>query len=364
MISGTMLGHANSRMCSLTGKKDIMFGGMPLLLVGDHHQLPAIKATPWYRSLVEDANPGGRSMYNGADAPVPGSPSQMGLRLLETARRWTLTRLMRAAGDDAFIDAQKRMRRTDVAQPIDQALLAQLYPLSAADVLADEEWLFAPMAVLTQLERDHWNVAQAEAFAKTFGLPLFKWKLKIADNEVDEKLHVGLYKEEPTLWGWYVRGAPVLLTENVKSTRGLVNGTPGVLDSLTFKGEGTDVAIDAQLEQARDAERQSAQPGGYVGVAIEVPRPTAVHIRVGGGKWHGVDMDVTAADIDGEPVVPLLVHKDQQKVVLRGAYAAIEGAPKESTVKMHAFMFASGLERSGVQGGRADPLGRLLRTCL
>ena len=41
-------------------------------------------------------------------------------------------------------------------------------------MLADEEWLFAPLAVLTQLERDHWNVAQAEAFAKTFGLPLFK----------------------------------------------------------------------------------------------------------------------------------------------------------------------------------------------
>ena len=168
MISGTMLGHADSRLRSLTGKKDIMFGGMPLLLVGDHHQLPAIKATPWYRSLVENANPGG------AAAPVPDSPSQIGLRLLQTKRRVTLTRLMRAAGDDAFIDAQKRMRRTDVAQPIDQALLDRLHPLSMADVLADEEWLFAPLAVLTQLERDHLNVAQAEAFAKTFGLPLFK----------------------------------------------------------------------------------------------------------------------------------------------------------------------------------------------
>ena len=184
-------------------------------------------------------------------------------------------------------------------------------------------------------------------------------------------MYAGLYKDEPTLWGWYVRGAPVLFTENVESTRGLVNGTPGVLDSLTFKGEGTDAAGDdplrvAQLEQARDAERQSAEPGGYVGEAIEVPRPTAVHIRVGGGKWHGVDMDVTADDIGepGEPVVPLLVHKNQQKVVLRGAYAAIEGAPEETRVKMHAFMFASGLERSGVQGGRADPLGRLLRTRL
>ena len=184
-------------------------------------------------------------------------------------------------------------------------------------------------------------------------------------------MYAGLYKDEPTLWGWYVRGAPVLLTENVKSTRGLVNGTPGVLDSLTFKGEGTDAAGDdplrvAQLERARDAERQSAEPGGYVGAAIEVPRPTAVHIRVGGGKWHGVDMEVTAADIGepGEPVVPLLVHKDQQTVVLRGAYAAIEGAPEETRVKMHAFMFASGLERSGVQGGPADPLGRLLRTRL
>jgi hypothetical protein len=364
LVDSKMMGQVDMRLRHLTGK-DIMCGGIPLLLVGDHHQLPPIQATPWYRSLVEDANPGG------AAASLPDSASQIGLRVLESSGSVTLTRLMRAEGDDDFIDAQKRMRRTAVAQPIDQALLDRLRPLSAADVSADEEWLFAPLAVLTQLERDHCNVEQAKAFARTFGLPLFKWKLPIAGKDVDEKLHAGLYEEEPTLWHWYVRGAPVLLTENVKSTRGLVNGTPGVLDSLTFKGEGTDAAGDdplrvAQLERARDAERQSEQPDGYVGEAIEVPRPTAVHIRVGGGKWHGVDMDVTADDIGepGEPVVPLLVHKNQQKVVLRGAYAAIEGAPEEATVKMHAFMFASGLERSGVQGGRADPLGRLLRTRL
>ena len=113
---------------------------------------------------------------------MPNLASQIALRVLKSARRVTLKRLMRAAGDDAFIDAQKRMRRTDVAQPIDQALLDRLHPLSRADVSADEEWLFAPMAVLTQLERDHWNVEQAKAFAKTFGLPLFKWKLKIADR--------------------------------------------------------------------------------------------------------------------------------------------------------------------------------------
>jgi hypothetical protein len=43
----------------------------------------------------------------------------------------------------------------------------------------------------------------------------------------------------------------VLLTENVKSTRGLVNGTPGVLESLTFKGEGTDAAGDDPLRVAQ-----------------------------------------------------------------------------------------------------------------
>ena len=81
---------------------------------------------------------------------------------------------------------------------------------------------------------------------------------------------------------------------------------------------------------------------------------------------HTVDMDVTAADIGvlGEPVVPLLVHSVAEEVVLRGTYAAIEGAPEETRVKMHAFMFALGLERSRVQGGPADPLGRLLRTRL
>ena len=36
------------------------------------------------------------------------------------------------------------------------------------------------------------------------------------------------------LWQYFVAGAPVLLTHNVQPTRGIVNGSQGLLHSLTF----------------------------------------------------------------------------------------------------------------------------------
>ena len=41
-----------------------------------------------------------------------------------------------------------------------------------------------------------------------------------------------LYEHEPNLWGYFVEGTPVHLTETIKSVRKLVNGSPALLDSL------------------------------------------------------------------------------------------------------------------------------------
>ena len=43
-----------------------------------------------------------------------------------------------------------------------------------------------------------------------------------------------LYDAEPSLRGYFVEGAPINLTENIKPVRKLVNGSPGILDSLVL----------------------------------------------------------------------------------------------------------------------------------
>ena len=46
MVDSKMMGQVDMRLRHLTGK-DIMCGGIPLLLVGDHHQLPAEPLPLW-----------------------------------------------------------------------------------------------------------------------------------------------------------------------------------------------------------------------------------------------------------------------------------------------------------------------------
>jgi hypothetical protein len=50
----------------------------------------------------------------------------------------------------------------------------------------------------------------------------------------DQDIRKELYNNEPTLHGYFVEGAPVHMTETIKSVRKLVNGTPGLCDSLVI----------------------------------------------------------------------------------------------------------------------------------
>ena len=47
--------------------------------------------------------------------------------------------------------------------------------------------------------------------------------------------------------GNFVEGAPVNLTETVKSVRELVNGSPALLDSLEFEGGNVPAALAAAI---------------------------------------------------------------------------------------------------------------------
>ena len=126
---------------------------------------------------------------------------------------------MRARFDQAFVKVQEQMRNTDEERPVPTDFVRGLHKVSTKDLNDDDEWRFAPVGVLQREERDVINVAQAEAFACTFGLPLIRWRLDMVD-EIDNKLlRDDVYDDEDHLWGYFVEGAPVNLTENMSSAR-------------------------------------------------------------------------------------------------------------------------------------------------
>ena len=80
-------------------------------------------------------------------------------------------------------------------------------PLTASDIQDDEAWRFAPVAVISGLERDVINLEQADAFARAFGQALIKWPLDVVDDAVvDKELLRQLQSVEPQLWACFVEG--------------------------------------------------------------------------------------------------------------------------------------------------------------
>ena len=200
------------------------------------------RRTPWH-SL--DHGQGGQGDNPLTEAAT--SAKQKGLKLLRAAQKVELIQLIRARDDAAFIAYQQQMRRMNAAQPVPRAFLDALRTVSDADVAADAAWRFAPIGVLSHVERDTINLAQLRAFAAEFNLPLVRWRLELVDEEAfgDGSVREQLYEEEPNLYGYFVEGAPVHLLETIKSVRKLVNGSPALLDSLVVGNAADEAALAA-----------------------------------------------------------------------------------------------------------------------
>jgi hypothetical protein len=99
-----------------------------------------------------------------------------------------------------------------------------------------------------------------------------------------------MYNHDPNLRMYFVEGVPVLLCDTISSVRMLVNGSPGLLDSLTI----TNPADLALIERAYNA-------GYNNGVTCTLDEtPLAVNGVVGGTAnkpmlWHQVLLPITIA---------------------------------------------------------------------
>ena len=179
-----VFGHVDEILRTLLKSASVLCGGMPLLLAGDCHQKPPPASIPWHQVMVKVAIGEGEQL-RALGATVA---KTRGLELLRAARRVELTRLTRAAGDEEFIQYQRDMRRAGVHRPVAE----------------DGAWRFAPIGVLSHVERDTLNLAQLHAFACEFRLPLVRWRLPLVDDAFTDAFWEQLYENEPNLWGYFV----------------------------------------------------------------------------------------------------------------------------------------------------------------
>ena len=136
----------------------------------------------------------------------------------------------------------------------------------------------------------------------------------------------------------------------IKSVRKLVNGSAGILDSLSFRGG----VIPPNLEAAYRARR-------FDEVVLDEP-PLAVNVRVGGMPspkgsapgsapgsvlWHGIELDDLSGLItsltNGAQVISLLVSRSAEKAELTGFVAAQNNVADVVLVYCFAYMLAFAL---------------------
>lgn len=88
-----------------------------------------------------------------------------------------LTQQMRTADDPEHAQHLEHMRDLDTRFPVSKEFLAGLHILTAEDVAREGDNLrFAPIGVLSQLERHALNLSQARAFARHHKRPLLWWR--------------------------------------------------------------------------------------------------------------------------------------------------------------------------------------------
>ena len=207
-------------------------------------------------------------------------------------------------------------------------------------------WRFAPIGVLSHCERDHLNICQLLAFAECFDLPVYRWRLPTTPEYlglVEDGDPNGILDAEPAAFGWFCEGFPILLANTIRSTRKLVNGTPGLLDSLAFKDDVVPAAV-------------SAAGGHWTGGPIDIEPPYAVNVRVSGGLWHGVRLDDLSSLVQSvgasatDVVIPLLMRDEEEMIDLYTVRAAMNGLPGKLGVTSHGYLLAAALTDFKLQG--------------
>jgi hypothetical protein len=116
--------------------------------------------------------------------------------------------------------------------------------LTAENVLDEPEWQYAPVAVCGNIECAELNHDQAQRFANDHGHQVIKWRANLT----------GLVSSFPTdsyklsqLTFTFVKDTPAFINENISALKGVVNGSPCTLHSLTWTDEATSMEMQFMI---------------------------------------------------------------------------------------------------------------------
>ena len=329
---------------------------------------PSNKGSKHKRAAAGGEGGGGGEDGDGQVAEEPSRYDSMnaiarGTSLFQKFRRFDLKQPMRQDPTERpFAEWLSRFRKTGEAQPVPKELLTRLKLLSETDT-RNVMWRFATHGVLSNRERMHLNQAMALDWARYHNVPLVKWRLPlggIVGRALDPEEAKMLYEEEPGLWGYWVLGAPCMLSRNVNPLLGLANGSDAVYHSLTFEKSGGAYST-SNGESGRFAGGCTVVPDlGFCEVTLEQP-PYSVNVcpvlnEDQRSRYAPGQSLVSGPNI----VVPILfdhkANREANKVDLVSLKAAMLGLEVKAKATMHMVELAFAVTAHKLQGKTKDRL--------
>lgn len=180
-----------------------------------------------------------------------GKPSEteenIGVEIFKKAMVFQLTEQMRARGCEKQARLVELLRRR-VENPIDDEVLSLVKHLSAVDARDDPKWKEPTFLVGSNRERKALNCVMMEKFAKDNNRPILQYDfLSVSFNAQSGPSERIIRDFSEGGRGKFVEGAPVMITQNVKTSAGIANGVRGRMIGFVYKDQAKQQSVLQRL---------------------------------------------------------------------------------------------------------------------